>query len=177
MKLLITSALLFLTLSPLAQAKHNRSYHNHDEHSRGSFKAKVINSTAIYKYVTVNQPHTYCEPAVVRKTYRRSHDKGAAIVGGIVGGVIGHAASNNKHKGLGTIVGAVIGSSLAHNIGYANNRHSRNYQVQQQYCVPTYKKANKVRVLDGYKVIYRSQGEIYRTFRQNRPAKYIRIYY
>jgi len=172
MKLLLTSALLFLAISPLVQAKHVRNYNNH-----GEYKAKVISSTPVYKYVTVSQPQTYCEPIVLRKTRRHSHDKGAAIVGGIVGGVIGHAASNNKHKGLGTIVGAVIGSSLMHNIEHVNNKRSRSYQVHQQNCVATYKKTSKVRVLDGYKVIYRSQGNLYRTFRQNKPAKYINIYY
>jgi uncharacterized protein YcfJ len=177
MKLLITSALLFLAISPLAQAKHEPSYHNRDEQSRGGFKARVINSTPIFKYVTLSQPQTYCEPTVVRKTYSRSHDKGAAIAGGIVGGFIGHATSNNKHKGLGTIVGAVIGSSLMHNIAHGNNGHSRNYQIQQQNCIPTYKKSRKVRVLDGYNVTYRSKGRLYRTFMQDKPNKYIRIYY
>jgi uncharacterized protein YcfJ len=172
MKLLITSALLFLSISPLVQAKHDRNYNKH-----GEFKAKVIHSAPVYKYVTVNQPQTYCEPVVLRKTHRRSHDKSAAIVAGIVGGVIGHAASDNKHKGLGTILGAVIGSSLVHNIGYEHNKHSRDFQFKQQNCVVTYLKANKVRVLDGYKVTYRLQGRIYRTFRQYKPKKYIRIYY
>jgi uncharacterized protein YcfJ len=109
MKLLITSALLVLAISPFAQANHDLSYHNRGEHSSNVFKARVIDSTPIYKYVTVSQPQTYCQPVVVNKTHRYSHDRGAATVGGIVGGVIGHAASDHKHKGLGTILGAVIG--------------------------------------------------------------------
>lgn len=177
MKLLITSALLFLAVSPLAQAHHSHSYYDNDKYNRGVFKAKVIHSTPKYRYVTVNHPQTYCEPVVVRKTHRHSHNKGAAIVGGVVGGVIGHAASNNKHKGLGTVIGAVIGSSLAHNIERANNKHTRSYQVHQQNCVATNTHTSKVRVLDGYNVTYRSQGRIYRTFSQDKPAKYIHIYY
>jgi uncharacterized protein YcfJ len=169
MKSLITSALLILVISPWVQAKH---YQNH-----GEFKAKVIHSIPVYKYVTVSQPQTYCEPVVLRKTNRRSHDKSAALVGGIVGGVIGHAASDNKHKGLGTKLGAIIGSSLAHNVGYTLNNHPRDVQIRQQNCVVTHSKTNKVRVLDGYNVTYRSQGIIYRTFRQAKPQKYIRIYY
>ena len=150
MKLLITSALLVLAISPFAQANHDLSYHNRGEHSSNVFKARVIDSTPIYKYVTVSQPQTYCQPAVVNKTHRYSHDRGAATVGGIVGGVIGHAASD---------------------------KHSLSYQAQQQTCVVTYKKNSKVRVLDGYTVTYRSKGMIYRTLRQNKPAKYIRINY
>jgi uncharacterized protein YcfJ len=177
MKLLIISVLVFLAVSPLAQADHNGRYHNSGKHSRGEFKAKVINSTPVYKYVTHRQPQTVCEPAVLSKTYLQSHDERAVILGGIVGGVIGHATSNNKHKGFGTFVGAVIGSSLAHNLDHANKKHSRTYNVNQQNCVSTYKNARKVRVLDGYNVTYRSQGKIYRTFRQDKPAKFIRIYY
>lgn len=177
MKLLITSALLFLAVSPLAQADHNTRYHNSAPHSRGEYKAKVITSTPVYKYVTVRQPQEYCDPASIRKTYPHSQDRGAAILGGIVGGVIGHATSSNKHKGLGTLVGAVIGSSLVHNIDRANKNPSRTYNANQQNCGSTYHKARKVRVLDGYSVTYRSQGKIYRTFRQDKPAKFIRIDY
>jgi uncharacterized protein YcfJ len=175
MKLLITSTLLFLAFSPLALAKHDRSSHNNSAHYLGEYKAKVVSSTPIYKYVTVSQPHTYCEAATVYTT-RQSHDKGGAVIGGVLGGVIGHAVSDHKHKGLGTLVGAVIGSSLGHNITHSNNKHTPNYQVGQQNCVAKYKKPSKVRVLDGYNVIYRSQGKLYKTFRQDKPTKYIRIY-
>lgn len=189
MKLLITSALVFLAVSPLVLAKHQANHYHSNEHSHGEFKAKVLSSTPIYKYVNVSPQKTYCEPTVIyknarkvsRKAHYQSHDeshnnKGAAIIGGIVGGFIGHATSNRKHKGLGTIVGAVIGSSLAHNIVRASNIDSRNYHVQQRNCVVRYKKNDKMRVLQGYKVTYRAQGELYQTFRQNKPARYIRIY-
>ena len=182
MKLLITSALLFLATSPLVQAKHDRRYQSNHEHNRGEFKAKVINITPVYKYMTVNQPQIYCAPAQIRSTYRRSHDsrrhyKNSAIVGGVLGGVIGHAASDKNHKGLGAILGAVIGSSLVHNIGYVNNNHSHNIPVKRDKCVVIPRKANKIRVLEGYEVTYRTQGNIYQTFRKNKPQKYIGIDY
>ena len=99
MKLLITSALLFLVISPLTQAKHNSSYHNAGKHNRHAIRAKVIESTPVYKYVTVRQPKAYCEPLAVRKISHRFSNRGAAIMGGVVGGFIGHAASDKKHKG------------------------------------------------------------------------------
>ena len=193
MKLLITSALLFLAISPLVQAKHDRKYQNNHEYSRGEFKAKVIDFTPVYKYVTLNQPKTYCEPSVIHSIHRQSHDsrrhyKNSAIVGGFLGGVIGHTASDKNHKGLGTILGAVIGSSLVHNIGYANNNHTlnnhthnihniHNIQHKRHSCMVTPNKINKTRVLEGYRITYRTQGKIYLTFRQEKPKKYIRIYY
>jgi hypothetical protein len=91
--------------------------------------------------------------------------------------VIGHAASDKNHKGLGAILGAVIGSSLVHNIGYVNNNHSHNIPVKRDKCVVTPRKANEIRVLEGYKVTYRTQEKIYQTFRQNKSQKYIRIDY
>lgn len=174
MKLFITSALLILAISPLAQAHHEHKYYASDKHHSSTYKAKVVNSVPIYKYVTARQPQTYCEPALVYKGHRSSHDRGATIVGGIVGGLIGHAASDNKHKGLGTIVGAVVGSSVAHKVVSANTKDSDRYKVQRN-CKPTYKKTKKVRVLDGYNVTYRSKGKLYQTFMQDEPAKYIRI--
>jgi uncharacterized protein YcfJ len=168
MKLLITSALLFLAISPMVQAKHERIYQNSYQHNRGEFKAKVIESTPIYKYLTVRQPQTYCEPVVLSKTHARYDTKSAAIVAGIVGGVIGH---------VGTILGAVIGSSLVTNNGLLNNKHSHIVHANPQKCVATPRKINKVRVLDGYSVTYHSQGKINQTLRQNKPQKTIRIYY
>jgi uncharacterized protein YcfJ len=181
MKLLITSALLFLAISPMVQAKHElsyqNSYQNSYQHNRGEFKAKVIESTPIYKYLTVRQPQTYREPVLMNKTYARSDAKSTAIVAGIVGGVIGYVASNNEHKGLGTILGAVIGSSLVHNIGLSNNKHSHIVHANSQHCVSSPRKTHKMRVLDGYSVTYRLQRKIYQTFRQNKPQKTISIYY
>jgi len=151
MKLLITSALLFLATSPLVQAKHDRRYQSNHEHNRGELKAKVITFNP-YKYVTVTQPQIYCAPAQIRSTCRRFHDsrrhyKSSAIFGGVLGGVIGHAASDKNHKGLGAILGAMIGSSLVHNIGYVNNNHSHNIPVKRDNCVITPRKANEIRVL------------------------------
>jgi uncharacterized protein YcfJ len=177
MKLLITSALLFLAISPMVQAKHQRSYQNNHQHNKGEFKAKVIDSTPVYRYLTVRQPQTYCDPVVLSKTNARYDAKSAAIVAGIVGGVIGHVTSDNKHKGLGTILGAVIGSSLLHNIGLSNNKHSPIVYTNPQNCAATPRKTDKVRVSDGYSVTYRSQGKIYQTFRQHKPKKTIRIHY
>jgi len=181
MKLLITSALLFLATSPLVQAKHDRRYQSNHEHNRGELKAKVITFNP-YKYVTVTQPQIYCAPAQIRSTCRRFHDsrrhyKSSAIFGGVLGGVIGHAASDKNHKGLGAILGAMIGSSLVHNIRYVNNNHSHNIPVKRDNCVITPRKANEIRVLEGYKVTYRTQEKIYQTFRQNKSQKYIRIDY
>jgi uncharacterized protein YcfJ len=177
MKLLITSALLFLAISPMVQAKHERSHQNSHQHNKGEFKAKVIDSTPIYKYLTVRQPQTYCEPVVLSKTHAFSGAKSVAIVSGILGGVIGHVTSDNKHKGLGTILGVVTGSSLMDNIGLSNNKHSHIVYANSQDCVTTHRKTSKGRVLDEYFVTDRSQGKVHQTFRQNKPQKTIRIYY
>lgn len=175
MKLLITSTILFLAVSPFAQADHQRSYHAIGKHNAVKFKARVIETTPVYTYITHPQQQTVCEPVVT--TYQKSHNKGAVILGGIVGGAIGHATSNDRHKGLGTIVGAVIGSSLAHKIDHSHKNNARTYQVQQQQCVTSHQKPHKIRVIDGYNVTYRVKGKLYKTFRQERPDRFISIYY
>jgi len=71
-------------------------------------------------------------------------------------------------------MGAVIGSSLVHNIDRDNRR---THKIKSQNCEATYKNTRKLRVLDGYNVIYRLQGKVYRSFRQDKPGRYIRIYY
>ncbi|MBU3005522.1 glycine zipper 2TM domain-containing protein [Paraglaciecola arctica] len=175
MNLLITSAVLVLTFSPLALAKHEYSHLNGTKHSQGLLKARVIESTPIYKYVFPPRQKTVCQP--ISTTHSQSQNKGAVILGGIVGGAIGHAASNDRHKGLGTVVGAVIGSSLAHKIDLSYKHNSKAYHSQKQRCVTQYNQPQKVRVLDGYNVTYSVKGKIYQTFRHERPNRFISIYY
>lgn len=177
MKLFTTVALLFLAAFPAVHAHDVHSYYKTKQPIRSAVKAKVINSTPVYKYVTVSKPQRYCELAEPLKTHNNYHNGDAVIVGGIVGGVIGHATSHKRHKGLGTIAGAVIGSALGHNLERAHSSGSDNYLVQQQKCLSSYKKSSKVRVLDGYKVTYRSAGQLYRIFVRDNPGKYIRIFY
>ncbi|MEP1445590.1 MAG: glycine zipper 2TM domain-containing protein [Paraglaciecola sp.] len=174
MKLLITSTILFLAVSPFAQADHQKSYHA-SKHNPAKFKVRVIETTPVYTYVTQPQQQTVCEPVVT--TYQKSHNKRAVILGGVVGGVIGHATSNDRHKGLGTVVGAVIGSSLAHKVDLGHKHNSRVYQGHKQRCVTQYNEPQKIRVLDGYNVTYRVKGKIYQTFRHERPDRFISIYY
>ncbi|WP_299078498.1 glycine zipper 2TM domain-containing protein [uncultured Paraglaciecola sp.] len=174
MKLFISSILLFLLVSPFAQANHDRSYHNHGKHSRKVVKAKVIRAIPVYKYVNTRNHKTYCKPVAVHSEYRPAHSKRAAIFGSIVGGIVGRTVSQNQTKDLGTLMGAVVGGSLAHNIVRAKHSELPTYSVQHN-CKPKHKKARKVRVLDGYKVTYRSKGRLYRTFMEEKPTKYIRI--
>lgn len=175
MKLLITSTILLLVASPFAQADHNKSYHSSSKHHPVKLKARVIDSTPVYTYRAKPQQHRVCEPVLV--SYQKPHHKGVAILGGIVGGAIGHAASNDRHKGLGTAVGAVIGSSLAHKIDLSYKHNSKAYHSQKQRCVTQYNQPQKVRVLDGYNVTYSVKGKIYQTFRHERPNRFISIYY
>lgn len=112
MKTLLTSTLLLLALSPLAQAK------NHT--------VKVVKTVSAHKYQVVKQPKY-----VQAKTIKVSHKKPntGVIIGGVVGGLIGHNTSIHQNKVLGTIAGAIIGSALGHQIDkVTDNHHTKVYK-------------------------------------------------
>ncbi|MEO9945445.1 glycine zipper 2TM domain-containing protein [Paraglaciecola sp.] len=107
MKTLLTSTLLLLALSPLAQAKNHHT-------------VKVVKTVPTHKYQVVKQPKY-----VQAKTIKVSHKKPntGVIIGGVVGGLIGHNTSTHQNKVVGTIAGAIIGSALGHQIDKVTDSH------------------------------------------------------
>ncbi|MEP1551849.1 MAG: glycine zipper 2TM domain-containing protein [Paraglaciecola sp.] len=111
MKTLLTSTLLLLALSPLAQAKNHHT-------------VKVVKTVPTHKYQVVKQPKY-----VQAKTIKVSHKKPntgviiGGVVGGVVGGLIGHNTSTHQNKVVGTIAGAIIGSALGHQIDKVTDSH------------------------------------------------------
>jgi len=95
MKLLITSAKPFLTISRLVQAKRDSRYQNNYRHSSNELKVRITNFTLVYKYFTVNQPQTYCQSTVVHPTHLHPCDKNMAVVKGILEGVACNTTGNN----------------------------------------------------------------------------------
>ena len=177
MKLMTLSTVLFLMVSPFANAHHERGEYygkHYGKQQRHSIKARVVKSTPVYKYIRVRDNHHRCEP-VHNRRHHQSQGKNAALVGGVVGGVVGHAVSNNRHKGLGTVMGAVIGGTLVHKLGHVKRKHYYS-ETPSSHCRVRHNTTKKVRVLDGYNVTYRSRGQLYQTYMQDKPKKFIRIY-
>jgi uncharacterized protein YcfJ len=156
MKQALSSLLILLAITPLAQAHHSRGY----------YQAKVVDATPIYRYKTVKAPREVCYHD---RSKRRKYDKDAVVAGSIVGGALGYAAGNKGHKGLTALAGVVLGGAVAKEL---TDEHPKGHA----YCETHYKR-EKVRVLKGYDVTYRHRGRIYSTYREDYPGKRIRIYY
>ena len=157
MKPFIVSLLILLFISPLAQAHHSRGY----------YKARVLDVTPIYRYKTVKAPREVCYESRDR---HRPHRK-AIVVGSVIGGTIGHATGKRGNKGITTLAGAIIGGAVANELTHDRHDHD------SYYCETHYKKVKKVRVLKGYDVTYRYKGRVYNAFREHKPGKHIKIYY
>jgi uncharacterized protein YcfJ len=156
MKRVLLSLILLSFMVPIAYAHHSKNY----------YRAKVVNTTPVYRYKTVNAPREVCYRDHAK---RRRYDRDAVVAGRIVGGALGYVAGEKGRKGLTTLAGAVIG-------GVAAKELTRGHSRDHGYCETHYRK-KKVRVLKGYNVAYRYKGRVRRTFRENHPGKRIRIYY
>lgn len=113
MKLLLSSTLLLLALSPLANAKNHHT-------------VKVVKTVPAHKYQVVKQPK-YVQVKTIKVSHKKPNT--GVIIGGVVGGLIGHNTSTHQNKVLGTIAGAIIGSTLGHHIDkVSDNHHTKVYK-------------------------------------------------
>lgn len=184
MKRLIASTLLLLLISPLANAHHNKG-----SYKQSYYKARVLDVVPVYEYVTVNygrdkcrSPHHsgYYSSSDYSRYSTKNRNHHATVLGSVIGGSIGHAASDRKHKIVGTVAGAIIGGVIAHNINHKISRkhdsYSSRHNQHHNSCVKHNRTPSKQRRLRGYEVTYKMKGRIYQTFSQDRPNKTIRIY-
>ncbi|MFT2090602.1 glycine zipper 2TM domain-containing protein [Paraglaciecola sp. 2405UD69-4] len=110
MKILLSTTLLLLALSPLANAKNHQA-------------VKVVKTSPAHKYQVVKQPkYVKTKTVIVSKT----KPKTGVIIGGLVGGIIGHNASSDSNKVLGTVTGVIIGSTIGNQVDYLTNSHNTN---------------------------------------------------
>ncbi|MCF2949941.1 glycine zipper 2TM domain-containing protein [Paraglaciecola aquimarina] len=192
MKYIISSALILFLITPLAQANHDpvfyyKNSYNKVTHNNASFnkkrshknyyKARVIDVTPVYEYVSVRHNRDSCD-------YRhhsnypihRDRNNHAAVIGSVIGGSIGNAASDDRHKVAGTLASAIIGGVLAHEIDRKHKKYHSNHYYSHNSCNASHLSTIKQRRLRGYQVTYKNKGRYYSTFSQDRPNKYIRIY-
>lgn len=156
LKRIFLSAVLFAAGASVAQATAYYDY------------ARVIKAKPVYRYVTIAQPVEQCYPVRRHTRYQAQHDRtGSTIVGAVIGGAIGHAIGDNRAS---TVAGAIIGGSLGHSSSPAY--HSSRVMHK---CEVVYEKTRKVREIKGYKVKYRYNGEVYRTFSETHPGNKIKV--
>ncbi|MEM9208859.1 MAG: glycine zipper 2TM domain-containing protein [Pseudomonadota bacterium] len=142
--------------------------------------ARVVSVQPIVRYVTVRTPVRECWTERQHYTVEhRPNTAGGALVGAIIGGVVGNqfgsGRGNDAATVAGTLIGAAVGSDAARQRAYdrgyyGTTRHSR----PVERCTTNYQTRQEERV-DGYSVVYRYQGQSYRTRLSHDPGERIRV--
>jgi len=173
-KVMITTFAALVTAIPVANADHNRYKTNTANFDDFVIKAKVVNVTPVYKYVTVNTPTEHCYKE--RATYTKYYDgdrNGRMLLGGLIGGVIGnnigHGKSRKARAVVGALIGSQIGSSIADNHAYASQHTGYETRCEVQHVSETKKE------IAGYDVSYRFRGRIFTTQMPYHPGRRIKL--
>jgi uncharacterized protein YcfJ len=137
--------------------------------------ARVISVKPVYRLVEVSVPYEECwdeKIAGSSHTYRARDSYVAPIAGAIVGGVIGNQFGGGSGKDALTVGGALLGAAIGDNVRKTPRRHSS--PRYEQRCSTTYE-TNTREELDGYKVKYRYNGEVFHTRMPYDPGDSIRL--
>lgn len=184
----LATVALLLGLSTSAMADHERGVYRASAASvngnayglRGQTRAvydyaPVIQSEPIIRHVTVITPVRECWQDTEYYTAYRPAPGSAArtLVGAIVGGVIGHQFGSGSGNDAATVAGTLIGAA----VGSAHNRERSQtveYGRPVQRCETTMREHQEERI-DGYRVVYRYNGQKYATQMPYDPGREIRV--
>lgn len=142
--------------------------------------AKVISVEPIVRYVTVTTPVRECwEETQHRTVERRPDTTGGALVGAIIGGVVGHQFGSGRGNDVatvaGSLIGAAVGSDSARRRAVEHGDYgTTTYATPVRRCETNYQAREEERV-DGYRVVYRYNGQRYATRLPHDPGKRIRV--
>ncbi|HRQ66072.1 MAG TPA: glycine zipper 2TM domain-containing protein [Xanthomonadaceae bacterium] len=141
--------------------------------------ARVVRAEPIVETYRVPVSHEVCrsEPVtVVERGYRRSDNRGPALLGAVVGGVIGNQFGKGSGRDAATAAGAVIGYQAVrseqkrHDVHYGGG----SYTTYRDACRIETHYQTEQRVV-GYDVTYRYRGSLYRTRTDHHPGDRIRV--
>ncbi len=188
----LVAAALLLGLSTSAMAEHERGLYRASvasvngnayglrRQTRAVYDyATVISAEPIVRYVTVSTPVRECWQETEKYTaYRSPPGTGArTLVGAIIGGVIGHqfgsGSGNDAATVAGTLIGAAVGSDSARR-RYGASYETVEYGRPVQRCETTMRQHEEERI-DGYRVVYRYNGQKYATQMSYDPGREIRV--
>jgi uncharacterized protein YcfJ len=165
--------------NPVAYSKPGNAY-GHQRHRGAQYDyAPVISAEPIIRYVTVKTPVRECwtETRYVEVEHRRHRNTGgSALVGAIVGGVVGHQFGSGRGNDAATVAGSLIGAAIG---SESARRHNRNYGSDVyaepvERCATTMQEHQEERI-DGYRVVYRYNGQKYATELPYDPGREIRV--
>ncbi len=138
--------------------------------------AQVISAEPIIRYVTVKTPVRECwqdtEVHVVDRG--RRNDAGGALVGAIIGGVVGHQFGSGRGNDAATVAGTLIGAAIGSDAGRKAPRETVRYERPVERCETTITETQEERI-DGYRVLYRYNGQRYSTRMPYDPGNKLRV--
>lgn len=141
--------------------------------------AQVISSEPVIRYVTVTTPVRECweETEYYTVNPRQFRGGGGTLVGAIIGGVVGHQFGSGRGNDAATIAGSLIGAAIgddASRRSYASSRGAVEESRVVQRCETELRRHQEERI-DGYRVVYRYNGQKYATTMPNDPGRRIRV--
>ena len=142
--------------------------------------ARVVSVEPIVRYVTVSTPVKECWDEERHYTVNhRPNRTGGALLGAIIGGVVGHqfgsGRGNDAATVAGSLIGAAVGSESARKRGYERGEYgTHTYSEPVRRCATNIERRQEERV-DGYSVVYRYNGQKYRTRLPYDPGDRIRV--
>ena len=173
--LLAATALLGLSTTAVA---------DHSVNGRGNAGpmydyAQVISSEPVVRYVTVTTPVRQCWEETEYYTVDPRHfgGSGGTLVGAIIGGVVGHQFGSGRGNDAATIAGSLIGAAIgsdASRRSYNSTRAPIEESRVVQRCKTELRRHQEERI-DGYRVVYRYNGQRYATTMAHDPGRRIRV--
>ena len=136
--------------------------------------AEVIQKTAVFREVRIEQPRQECHPVQVTKHVAASGTEQAVgtVAGGVIGGVLGHQVGKGRGKSVATVVGALAGAGAGNVV--ANKAGSSDQVVTEQRCT-TVTESRVERRANGYDVDYRFAGAVYHGHTATDPGSRIPV--
>lgn len=168
---IVTAASLSLALSSTVMAD------NGPRSSGGKFDyAKVVSAEPIVRYVTVKTPQRECWQEMETYTEHRGGRKNpaGALVGAVIGGVVGHQFGSGRGNDAATVAGSLIGAAIGSDASKRSRHETVRYERPVERCATTIVEREEERI-DGYRVIYRYQGQRYSTRMPYDPGERLRV--
>jgi uncharacterized protein YcfJ len=127
----------------------------------------------LVRYVAVDRPREQCWDEIVREPVRPFGVVGQTAAGSIIGAAIGRQFGSGNDRDALTVLGAVAGGAVAHRRAVVNQGYATR-DVAVQRCEVVHERVTE-RVVDGYLVTYRLEGQRYTMRTDRHPGEFVQI--
>ena len=179
MKTLLATASLATILSLSSASLLADNHYRNNKHDNDNYRysesyqpmARVTHVEPIYRTVRVSTPQRECyQPSYDRSNYRQRESYTSTIAGGLIGGVLGNQFGKGHGNTAMTIAGTLLGGSVGRDVG--GSSYNNRYRGEECHVTERYHEEQRI---DGYRVNYKYQGQIYTTHMDHYPGKHIPV--